>query len=98
MERILKGLTTVGVLALAAMLAFAILQPIMADWLGEIFTDKAELERAKGERAILEASADAVRADSRIVSVLVGMLALMGLSQSITFSVLVVVLAKERRA
>lgn len=65
MKNIIDAIIWLIVLAAVVALATALMGPAVSDFLSEIATDKAELERARGERAIMEAAADAVRADTR---------------------------------
>ena len=76
--------------------------------LSEVITDKAELEVAKGERALMEASAQgqleimrasakAVRADTQMVSMLVGLIVVMLMIQSGGTLALIYVMLNQRK-
>lgn len=89
MQDLVKMTIAVVFMVLAVVLVGASVMPMVQDTLDQVFTDKADLERAKGERALLEATAAgrleidkaaarAVRADTTLVSLMVsGIMGLM---------------------
>ena len=87
MKDLVNALMWLVVLVALIALISAIGGPAVSGLLQDLVTDKAELERAKGERAIMEASARAVDADRKqtVVMVAVVSLALIGNIVSTTF-------------
>lgn len=80
MEDLVKFAIALVFLALAVVLGSAVLMPMVSETMEDILTDKAELERAKGERyameleaqgdlALQQAAVRAVHADTNMVSV-----------------------------